>query len=53
MFSNDRLKHSATNALDTSEFVANFATYRLSLAVKLTGEEIPQGESEFAHAGAT
>jgi flavin reductase (DIM6/NTAB) family NADH-FMN oxidoreductase RutF len=51
MFSSDGMKHSAANALERGEFVVNLATYRLSAALKLTGHELPNGISEFRHAG--
>ena len=44
-------KDSVRNAETTGEFVWNMATWDLREAVNRTGEELPHGVDEFAHAG--
>ena len=44
-------KDTARNAETTGEFVWNMATWDLREAVNRTGEELPYGVDEFAHAG--
>jgi flavin reductase (DIM6/NTAB) family NADH-FMN oxidoreductase RutF len=50
-FSSSGRKHSATFAGEVSEFVWNLATWDLREAMNQTSAALPQGESEFAHAG--
>ncbi len=51
MFSSEGLKHSATNARDTGEFVCNFASYDLREAMNLTSAPFGPQEDEFVRAG--
>jgi flavin reductase (DIM6/NTAB) family NADH-FMN oxidoreductase RutF len=48
-----KLKHSAKNVLETEEFVWNLVTEGVVEQMDATSDEIPPGESEFAHAGLT
>lgn len=51
MFSSAGMKHSASHAHATREFVWNLPTWELREAMNATSAELPRGESEFAHAG--
>jgi flavin reductase (DIM6/NTAB) family NADH-FMN oxidoreductase RutF len=51
MFSSVGMKHSASHAHATREFVWNLPTWELREAMNLTSAELPGGASEFAHAG--
>jgi flavin reductase (DIM6/NTAB) family NADH-FMN oxidoreductase RutF len=51
MFSSAGMKHSASHAHATREFVWNLPTYALREAMNATSAELPLGESEFTHAG--
>ncbi|WP_196808987.1 flavin reductase family protein [Conexibacter woesei] len=51
MFSSAGMKHSATHAHATREFVWNLPTWELREAMNATSAELAGGESEFAHAG--
>jgi flavin reductase (DIM6/NTAB) family NADH-FMN oxidoreductase RutF len=44
--STERDKHSASNAMDTGEFVTNMATYDLLEAVQITAQPVPAGVDE-------
>jgi flavin reductase (DIM6/NTAB) family NADH-FMN oxidoreductase RutF len=50
-FSSAGRKHSAAFAGDTREFVWNLATYDLREQMNLTSAHLPDGASEFEHAG--
>lgn len=51
MFSSAGMKHSASHAHATREFVWNLSTWALREAMNATSAALPRGESEFAHAG--
>jgi flavin reductase (DIM6/NTAB) family NADH-FMN oxidoreductase RutF len=51
MFSSDEPKHSAKNAVDTGEFVANLASRELAELVNASSIDAPAEVSEFDHAG--
>ncbi|KAB0680780.1 flavin reductase family protein [Aureimonas leprariae] len=53
MFSSSGMKHSASFAIETGEFVANLATEALAAAVNRSSAPAPRGTSEFALAGLT
>ncbi|WP_182084809.1 flavin reductase family protein [Aureimonas sp. ME7] len=53
MFSSSGMKHAASMAIETGEFVANLATRRLANAVNRSSANAPRGTSEFAIAGLT
>jgi flavin reductase (DIM6/NTAB) family NADH-FMN oxidoreductase RutF len=50
MFSSAGMKHSASHAHATREFVWNLPTWELREAMNATSAELPRGESEFTHA---
>lgn len=51
MFSSAGMKDSASFAIESGEFVANFATQSLAAAVNRSSAPAPRGTSEFAIAG--
>lgn len=51
MFSSDKPKHSARNAVATGEFVANLASRKLAELVNASSIDAPAEVSEFDHAG--
>jgi flavin reductase (DIM6/NTAB) family NADH-FMN oxidoreductase RutF len=51
MFSSGGLKHSASFAGETEEFVWNLPTYELREQMNATSATQPRGENEFKHAG--
>jgi flavin reductase (DIM6/NTAB) family NADH-FMN oxidoreductase RutF len=51
MFSSDEPKHSAKNAVDTGEFVANLASRELADLMNASSIDAPAEVSEFEHAG--
>ena len=53
MFSSVGMKDSAAFAIESGEFVANFASADLALAVNRSSAAAPRGTSEFAIAGLT
>ncbi|WP_270935671.1 flavin reductase family protein [Falsiroseomonas oryzae] len=50
-FGSDGLKHTAANAVATGEFVMNLATRPLFDAMNASSAALPDGDSEFEHAG--
>lgn len=50
-FSSEGRKDSVANVEATGEFVWNMATYALRDAMNATAAPLPEGESEFTHAG--
>src|SRR6185503_7560477 len=51
--SDGQMKHTVKNIRRTGEFVVNLADERTANALHVTGDEIPEEESEFARAGLT
>jgi flavin reductase (DIM6/NTAB) family NADH-FMN oxidoreductase RutF len=51
VFGSDGVKHSASNAIATGEFVFNLATRPLFDAMNASSETLPEGENEFTFAG--
>ncbi len=51
--SSDRHKHTATNCMDTGEFVTNMATYDLREAINVTAQPVEAGVDEAQLAGLT
>jgi flavin reductase (DIM6/NTAB) family NADH-FMN oxidoreductase RutF len=51
MFSSTGMKDSASNAIETREFVWNLATYDLREGMNLSSKRLAAGESEFDFAG--
>src|SRR5690606_33959018 len=50
-FASEGLKDTATNIIETEEFVFNIATAALAEAMNLSSARLPAGENEFAFAG--
>lgn len=51
MFTTETMKHSASNAIATGEFVCNLCTLPLFEAMNISSGALAAGESEFAAAG--
>jgi len=52
-FSSEGMKHSASFAVESGEFVANLVSFELFHKMSETSAPLPRGENEFEHAGLT